>query len=129
MIVHIVDKEVFQEVIGLGYFAKTDHFVLHIKKTSDVRPISNQNTGPNLMVGTVLPKRLAKRAVTRNAIRRQIYIVANKYSIQHSNEIHVIRLSRPFDKTVFTSASSKELKRVVYEELLSLYGCNNSNAV
>ena len=72
----------------------------------------------------MVPKRWAKRAVTRNAIKRQIYTVST--SLQHdlmtpvSPVAFLVRLRREFSRQVFTSASSAALKEAVRAELLVL---------
>jgi len=119
MIVHIVDKEIFKEVLETFAFAKSEHFVLHVKK---INPDEQDKQTAHLKVGVVVPKRLAKKAVSRNTIRRQIYIIATRESLKYPFEKHVIRLNRPFNKNTFLSPSSKVFKHAVRKEILSLYG-------
>jgi ribonuclease P protein component len=116
MIDHIVDKEIFREVLETGIFASSEHFALHKLKSGEGE---NQR---NLKVGVVVPKRWAKRAVTRNAIKRQIYIVAAELAYKHQLEKHVVRLSRAFDKKIFLSPTSKDFKKAIKKEILFLYG-------
>lgn len=74
----------------------------------------------DLWMGAMVPKRWAKRAVTRNAIKRQIYTVSAVFSPQHRQAAFVVRLRRDFSRKVYLSASSDQLKQVVRTELLSL---------
>lgn len=70
-----------------------------------------------------MPKRWAKRAVTRNAIKRQIYVLANQFApaMQHLPvSAYVLRLRSGFDKKQFVSASSDALKLAVRTELQQL---------
>ena len=67
-----------------------------------------------------MPKRWAKRAVTRNAIKRQIYNVSADFSPQQKEAAFVVRLRRDFSRKVFLSASSAQLKQAVRSELLQL---------
>jgi ribonuclease P protein component len=120
MIEHIVDKKIFQEVLETSAFAKTEHFVLHVKKPNLVD--ANIDT-MHLKVGVVVPKRWAKKAVSRNTIKRQIYIVTTQESSKYPFEKHVVRLNRPFSRSAFLSPSSRALKHAVRKEILSLYGC------
>jgi ribonuclease P protein component len=67
------------------------------------------------------PKRAAKRAVTRNAIKRQIYTVSTDLNFQAPPMAYVVRLSAGFDKAQFISASSSALKAAVRQELYQLF--------
>ncbi len=68
----------------------------------------------------MVPKRWAKRAVTRNAIKRQIYFVSAEFAQQYPQAAFVVRLRRGFPRTEFVSASSEQLKRVVRAEVQAL---------
>lgn len=72
-------------------------------------------------VGALTPKRSAKRAVTRNAIKRQIYTVSPDLILPSPPAAYVVRLSAAFDKTLFPSAASPALKTAVREELRQLF--------
>jgi ribonuclease P protein component len=72
-------------------------------------------------IGALIPKRWAKRAVTRNAIKRQIYTVSQHFEPQLPAAAHVVRLRAGFDRTQFVSASSEALKRAVRGELQELF--------
>ena len=69
----------------------------------------------------MVPKRWAKRAVTRNAIKRQIYTVSQDFEAQLSAAAHVVRLRAGFDRQQFVSATSDALKRAVRTELQQLF--------
>ncbi len=69
----------------------------------------------------MVPKRWAKRAVTRNAIKRQIYSVSAQFEPHLGVAAHVVRLRAGFDRKQFVSASSELLKSAVRAELLSLF--------
>jgi ribonuclease P protein component len=72
-------------------------------------------------VGAVVPKRWAKRAVTRNAIKRQIYTVSQAALPPLTVAAHVVRLRAGFERAQFISASSPALKRAVRGELQELF--------
>ena len=72
-------------------------------------------------IGALIPKRWAKRAVTRNAIKRQIYAVSNDLKPTLTQAAHVVRLRSAFDRAKFPSASSDELKQAVRSELQQLF--------
>ena len=72
-------------------------------------------------VGTLVPKRWAKRAVTRNAIKRQIHAVSLDFEPQLPVAAHVVRLRAGFDRKQFISATSPLLKAAVRAELQQLF--------
>ena len=72
-------------------------------------------------LGAMVPKRWAKRAVTRNTIKRQIYNVSADFEFVLPERAHVVRLRAAFDRTHFVSATSDALKAAVRAELLQLF--------
>lgn len=68
----------------------------------------------------MVPKRWAKRAVTRNTIKRQIYAVSADFSQQYPLAAFVVRLRRGFPRTEFVSACSAQLKLAVRDEVTLL---------
>ncbi len=68
----------------------------------------------------MVPKRWAKRAVTRNAIKRQIYSVSAEIETTLPEAAHVVRLRAGFDRAKFISATSEALKVAVRHELQQL---------
>ncbi len=70
----------------------------------------------------MVPKRWARRAVTRNTIKRQIYAVAASFETRLPQAAHVVRLRSTFDRKQFVSATSDALKQAVRAELLQLFG-------
>ena len=72
-------------------------------------------------LGAIVPKRWARRAVTRNAIKRQIYTVSLDYEADLPAAAHVVRLRTGFDKAQFHSATSPALKQAVRAELQRLF--------
>ena len=76
---------------------------------------------PGVWLGAMVPKRWARRAVTRNAIKRQIYTVGDLFEPQLAQAAHVVRLRSAFDRKQFVSATSDQLKQAVRAELLQLF--------
>ena len=72
-------------------------------------------------IGAMVPKRWAKRAVTRNAIRRQIYSVGTDFESALPVAAHVVRLRAGFGPKQFISATSDRLKATVRQELQQLF--------
>ncbi len=111
-----------------GIAAKTAHFVLH------QWPITQQHAkglgftktqapfAEGVMcLGALTPKRWAKRAVTRNLIKRQIHHVSQEFECSLPATAYVVRLRAAFDPQTFLSASSVPLKQCVREELTQLF--------
>ena len=100
-----------------GIVSRTAHFALHRAVLA----------GSEAWVGALVPKRWARRAVTRNAIKRQIYAVSAQHltdmlspAPDPANPAYVVRLRTAFARTSFVSASSLALKRAVRLELEQL---------
>lgn len=116
----------FQAVLSGKTLARTAHFALH---STELVLQSNVGMGPKaplfshacVWLGAMVPKRWAKRAVTRNAIKRQIYNVSAQFEPQLGLAAHVVRLRAGFDRVQFVSASSEALKAAVRAELLILF--------
>jgi len=110
----ITRKTDFDDIMGQAAVASTAHFVLHSKQVNTVNRI-----------GAVVPKRLAKKAVTRNAIKRQIYACASQQAWANAPADRVVRLRRAWDPQRFHSASSAALKQAVRNELIQLFEREN----
>ena len=99
----------FEAVLAAGIAARTAHFALHRM------PIAEPGSAP--LIGVVIPKRWAKRAVTRNTIKRQVYTV--NPTAQLPAAAWVVRLRATFQG--FRSATSDALKQTVRTELQQLF--------
>ena len=71
-------------------------------------------------LGTVVPKRHAKRAVTRNLIKRQMRALMADQGALLPAGLWVLRLKAPFDPKQFLSAASAPLRASARGELLTL---------
>lgn len=69
----------------------------------------------------MLPKRLARRAVTRTLLKQQARAICHQYLPDLPAGDWVLRLRAPFDIKQFPSAASVALKQTVRRELLSLF--------
>ena len=124
----------FQAAMAGGTVARTPHFALHrlafsansaaiqghpeTGSGSEPQPLFIQ---PGVWLGAMVPKRWARRAVTRNTIKRQIYSVAAHFEPHLMQAAHVVRLRSAFDRKQFVSARSDLLKQAVRAELLELF--------
>lgn len=122
----------FQAVMAGTVVARTPHFVLHRL------PLSSNDPSPQLpalllfptqetWVGAMLPKRWAKRSVTRHAIKRQIYSRPEWELSQMSGHAHVIRMRSSFSTKTYPSAWSDPLRLTVRKELEQLLRRFNSD--
>lgn len=112
----------FQAVMAGAPVAKTAHFALHrgsLDAPTAGRPMFPMSA---VWVGVVLPKRWARRAVTRNAIRRQIHELSRLLADELPKAAWVVRLRSEFSRKQFVSATSEPLKRAVRAELEQLLG-------
>jgi ribonuclease P protein component len=111
----------FQVVLAGATVARTAHFALHrcaLDLPSSTTPLFDSQ---DVWMGAMVPKRWARRAVTRNAIKRQIYAAGaavSDGSLPHA--AHVVRLRCAFDRKEFVSAWSDKLKAAVRGELQQL---------
>jgi ribonuclease P protein component len=122
----------FQATLAGETVARTAHFALHrlLQQEHGVARLSEPAIrephplfdAQSVWLGAMVPKRWARRAVTRNAIKRQIYSVAALHEPRLLPAAHVVRLRAAFDRKQFTSASSDRLKQAVRAELLQLFG-------
>ena len=114
----------FQAVLAGSTVARTAHFALHrcaldglslfAESPAAAAPLF---TVDDVWIGAMVPKRWAKRAVTRNAIKRQVYNVSAQPGAALPRAAHVVRLRAAFDRKEFISASSEKLKAAVRAEL------------
>ena len=117
----IRNRAQFQAVLAGPPVAKTAHFALHrgaLDGEHDGRPLF---AVADAWLGVLLPKRWARRAVTRNAIRRQIHAVGESLQPPLAADAHLVRLRAGFARSQFPSASSTALKAAVRAELLLLF--------
>jgi ribonuclease P protein component len=109
LLAHLRTKAQFDAVFAGRLIASTPHFALHYVAQ------------PALAVGAVIPKRWARRAVTRNTIKRQVYAVSHAMAAHVNVGHYVVRLRMEFSHKDFPSATSDPLKQAVRAQLLSLW--------
>jgi ribonuclease P protein component len=119
----------FEAVMAGSTVSRTAHFALHRRELDapQAPPAGPREGSPALFavreawIGALVPKRWAKRAVTRNTIKRQIYTVSQAFEPRLPAAAHVVRLRAGFDRARFTSATSDALKQAVRGELHELF--------
>ena len=137
----------FQAVLAGAIIAKTEHFALHCNRFGASNPsnfgvadAAGKSIGyqgcyldsriqthlhplfpvVDVWLGAMVPKRWAKRAVTRNAIKRQIYVACSGLQDRNLAAAFVVRLRREFSRKQFLSAESALLKEAVRSEVRAL---------
>lgn len=111
--------------LGLRY--SSEHFMLHCApRQNGCSVISQAGDRQANRIGALLPKRWAKKAVRRNALRRQIYALARQrlpLLAQATGQPLdcVVRLRAAWPATAFVSASSAAFKQSVEGELAALF--------
>ena len=131
----------FQAVLAGGVVFRTEHFALHRNGLDAAVPVSGP-TGKSTVerpsasvlfpvqdtwIGAMVPKRWAKRAVTRNAIKRQIYAVSDGFSLQYPQAAFLVRLRKEFSRKLFVSATSAQLVEAVRAEVMVLMHAGGSS--
>ena len=139
MIGRIVRSTDFERVLRVRSRVSSAHFALHhlsdrpSKGASSAVVVLDQklSTGGTdtatvpvddlppeaLWLGAVVPKRHARRAVTRTLIKRQIRTAMARHAGHLAGGLWVVRLRSPFDRARFISASSDLLKQAARTEL------------
>jgi ribonuclease P protein component len=122
----------FEQVLRVAPRARSRHFVLHHwspdaggsglstgQAPVDKAPVDDLPSMPCL--GAVLPKRHARRAVTRNAVRRLIREAAGRADPPLVRGLWVVRLRTAIDRSSFVSARSDTLVAALRDELAGLF--------
>ena len=141
----LIESAEFQRVLRQRSRAATSHFAMHHAKASPTTvllapvvelsttrcvtgavPVDDLSEGSPVRItrwlGAVVPKRHARRAVTRSLLKRQIYAAAERHRGGLGEGVWIVRLRAPFDRAHFTSAASAALKASARTELESLFG-------
>lgn len=142
MIGRIVRSADFERVLGSSSRVRSSHFAVHhlVARPSKAAKVlstaaAKLSTGdahvthspvdevpPDASwLGAIVPKRHAKRSVTRSLMKRQIRAAfADQPALPHG--LWVVRLRAPFDRKLFPSAASDALRAAVHAELAQLVG-------
>lgn len=148
MIGRIVRPADFERVLGASQRSRSTHFAVHYVAGEPSRaraaltaqacePVV-QHLSPELStgglpsaaqlvdgcqhwLGLVVPKRHARRAVTRNLIKRQLRAAMGRHVAELPSGLWVVRLRAPFDREQFISPASEALREVAYGEVETLF--------
>lgn len=132
--IHVITQaEDFTRVLNASCQVRSPHFAVHhlarVPTTGRAELSTASAPMPSLPVdesavsgcwlGLVVPKRHAKRAVTRTLLKRRIRAaVSNACGLPPG--MWVVRLRTPFSRAEFVSAASDHLGAVVSDELATL---------
>ena len=86
-------------------------------KQSGERPVDDSSPAAPKRLGVVVPKRHARRAVTRSLLKRQIYAAGGRHVAALPSGLWIVRLRAPFERERFTSAASRALRDAARAEL------------
>lgn len=149
MIGRILRSADFERVLGSPSRARSSHFAVHHVVASPSLPGKNLSTAEGELstddakqvhmlvdevavealpqgcwLGSVVPKRHARRAVTRTLLKRQIraaFVAQAAADVPLLPGLWVVRLRAPFDVKQFPSASSDALRLAARAELARLF--------
>ncbi len=135
----------FERVLGTPSKARSPHFAVHhlaagpavrrpprakavVPELSTAgapgasKPVDNtpepQPASPSgLWLGTIVPKRHAKRAATRNLLKRQMRAAVARHAGTLPQGLWVLRLRTPINRQQFPSAASDALRSAMLAEL------------
>jgi ribonuclease P protein component len=83
--------------------------------------VDNPSAPGQWWLGLVVPKRLARRSVTRNLVKRQMRAHADGHRDRLPAGQWVIRLRAPFDPRLYPSAASAQLRAAARVELAQVF--------
>jgi ribonuclease P protein component len=130
----------FERVLAAPATARTAHFAVHhlaarpgsgcppgvhasstelSTNSGDLVNDLVDDLGESLWLGTVVPRRHARRSVTRSLLKRQIRAAVGRQPGLPGG-LWVVRLRAPFDRQQFVSAASEALQRATRTELDAL---------
>ncbi|MEF7616819.1 ribonuclease P protein component [Aquincola sp. MAHUQ-54] len=143
----LVQTADFERVLGAPQRARSPHFAMHFvadqparrpAKASTTVPPAAEGAGASRLstadaaavaqavddshhtghwLGLVVPKRHARRAVTRTLLKRQIRAAMGEHAADLAPGLWVVRLRAPFDVRQFRSAASGVLREAARAEL------------
>jgi ribonuclease P protein component len=138
MLERLVHKADFERLLASRSRLRSAHFALHhvqgcpaapkkparalLNRELSTAPVGNlpelvDNPLGTQWLGCVVPKRQARRAVTRSLIKRQMRSAFQRHCVALPAGLWLLRLSQGFPVAQFISARSEALTRVLREEL------------
>lgn len=141
MLVSLTGASRFEAAMAVRPCARTAHFFVHHRVHAPAaspelstapplqggeavddlgRPVDVSPESHVVHLGLVVPKRHAKRSVTRSLVKREIRAgMRQRVSLLPAGD-WVVRLRAPIDRKLYTSARSDALAEVLRDELVQL---------
>ncbi len=138
MAARLVNKADFERLLGAWPWARSTHFAVHHVPAAPLQPqrpvkpaqAGELSTGPApscpplvddlptaCWLGCVVPKRHARRAVTRNLLKRQVRGAFERHEALLPHGLWLVRLRQGFPVAEFPSARSAALQQAARAEL------------
>ena len=138
MLARLVHKVDFERLLSTRSQMRSAHFALHHVREGPLPAPARKNSValqdlstapepqlrssvdnilPTLWIGCVVPKRHARRAVTRNLLKRQIRASFVRHADRLSSGMWLVRLRAGFATSEFVSARSVALAQAARAEL------------
>jgi len=111
----------FEAVLKGPVLAKTAHFAIHGQPLPLLGQAATGLIAHQAAIGAMVPKRWAKRAVTRNLLKRQIYALSPHLLGSGLPRAFVVRLRHSFSGPQYSAAASQALKLAARSQLISRY--------
>lgn len=139
MIGRLLHKSEFERVLAVPPCSRSAHFVLHhlharpgesraldsqelCTADAPLRDIPVDKAVTTHWIGCIVPKRHARRAVTRNVLRRLARAAMQRHVARLRPGLWLIRLRQPFARSAgFVSADSPALRVAASAELDQLF--------
>ena len=145
MTARLVDKADFERLLGSRPCARSAHFAVHHLPVSPKAPLLARRRCSTALLSTelstvaapscsmavddlpaahwlgcVVPKRYARRAVTRSLLKRQVHGAFERQAEVLPLGLWLVRLRQPFQAAAFPSARSEALRLAARSELDNL---------
>jgi ribonuclease P protein component len=129
-VLRLLSSKNFEQVLSCSPLVRKGHFALHYLAASPSATLTKHLVlnAPTVMpsgsisvhLGLVVPKRYARRSVTRSLIKRKTRAIFEKSAGCLPGGMWVVRLAKPFHTAVFNSARSPALRQCLQIELEDL---------
>lgn len=141
MLRRLVHKADFERLLSRPVVQRSAHFACHFALPEDppaagalpqpqpdelstgaapARPEAVDNSPGDHWLGVVVPKRHARRSVTRSLVKRQLRAAFARHAAALPAGHWLLRLKAPYAPPLFVSAASPRLAQAVREELDAL---------
>jgi ribonuclease P protein component len=138
VLARLVNKIDFEQVLGVAPCSRSAHFAVHHVNRKPFMPVwSDRRSGEAKLstgdapvvtrpvddlpdrhwLGTVVPKRHARRSVTRSLFKRQIRAALASHASELPPGLWLVRLRAAFPVAQYPSAASAALRAAVRAEL------------